>query len=267
MRHNVETSHERFKHRIVVIAVACAMTCACACPILAAANKKTKIEPKEAAAKELRKETQEENPSSPEKEPVPGDKAVSKENESSGGAVTEGVPKKEYRDDDFKPAVEDESTAWMFFKMLLVLALFAGGFYYFYRFVTKKTGVNLFGGEAIRVLSIVPLGQNKFLQIVDLAGRLLVIGVSDGGVSLITEVTDRDEIDRIRILSSRTPPPAKGGGGFHDQIMRQIGRFIERVQGMRRAGRGMSAADHAADMEYLRLQKSRLQKMNGDEDA
>ena len=67
--------------------------------------------------------------------------------------------------------MEEESSAWMFFKMLFVLGIFGGGFYYFYRFVTKKAGISVFGGEAVQVLSVVPIGQNKFLQLVDVAGQ------------------------------------------------------------------------------------------------
>ena len=121
----------------------------------------------------------------------------------------------------------------MFIKMIFVLGIFGGGFYYFYRFVTKKAGIGLFGGEAIKVLSVVPLGQNKFLQVVDLAGKVLVIGVSDNAISLISEITEKDQIDRIRILSNRTPPPTGSVGGFQDYVMKEIGRLIETVREFR----------------------------------
>jgi flagellar protein FliO/FliZ len=241
---------------------------AIASPLDAAATRKNRTEKREAAGEENTVTKEKTNPAA-EKEPEGEGTAPSlKEKHEGGGIKTEGVPSKEYRDDDFKPAVEEESTAWMFIKMLLVLGIFAGGFYYFYRFVTRKTGVNLFGGEAVRVLSVVPLGQNKFLQIVDLAGKLLVIGVSDNSINLITEVTDRDQVDRIRILSMRTPPPERAAGGFQDQVVREIGKIIGRVRDLRRKdrGTGTTAADNAADMEYMRLQKNRLQKMNGVDD-
>jgi flagellar biogenesis protein FliO len=178
---------------------------------------------------------------------------------------TAGVPTKDFKDEDFKPQVEEESSVWMFIKMLLILGMFAGGFYYFYRFVTKKAGVGIFGGEAIKVLSIAPLGQNKYLQVVDLAGKVLVIGVSDNAISLISEITEKDQIDRIRILSARTPPTAPGPGGFQDQIMKEIGKFIGRVRSLKRHDRGSKAVvvDDPADIEYLRRQRNRLKDLNG----
>ena len=134
----------------------------------------------------------------PEKEDgKPGETVKEKEAEKEDAA---GVPSREFKDDDFKPQVEEESSVWMFIKMILILGIFAGGFYYFYRFVTKKAGVSIFGGEAIKVLSVVPLGQNKFLQLIDVAGKVMVIGVSDSTISMISEITEKDQIDRIRIL-------------------------------------------------------------------
>ncbi len=185
----------------------------------------------------------------------------------SGSGEKTGIPTKVYREEDFKPPVEEESYAWSFIKMLLVLALFAVGFYYFYRFVTRKTGVNVFGREAIKVLSVVPLGQNKYLDVIDLAGKVMVIGVSENSINLITEITDRDQIDRIRILSSKAPPRDRGSGGFQENILRQIGRFMGRVHDYKNRDRYKSTAvDYPSDIEYLKRQKDRLRNLNGMDD-
>ncbi|MBN2079392.1 MAG: flagellar biosynthetic protein FliO [Spirochaetes bacterium] len=189
------------------------------------------------------------------------------EAETREGDSDEGVLSKEFTDEDFEPRLEEESAVWMFLKMIIILGLFGAGFYYFYRFVSRKTGVGIFGGDAIRVLSAVPLGQNKYLQVVDLAGKVLVIGVSDNAINLISEITDKDQIDRIRIMSTRTPPPGAAGGGFQEHIMRQFGKFVERVQGARRKGRGpMESSGAPADIDYLRSQRSRLKNLNGYDD-
>ena len=150
--------------------------------------------------------------------------------------------------------------------MLIILGIFGGGMYYFYRFVSKKTGISVFGGEAVRVLSVVPIGQNKFLQLIDVAGRVLLVGVSENNINLITEITEKDQIDRIRILSNRTPHPERGAGGFQDQVMKEIGRIIGRVREYRsRDRRGTGPAEPAQDIEYLRRQRSRLKDLNGDD--
>ncbi len=230
------------------------------CPLDAARGKKNDARQRQAAQAETNKEKGDK------KEAAETEKIVKSDGEEKG--ETEGLPTKDYKDEDFKPAVEEESFLWMFVKMILVLGVLGAGFYYFYRFVTKKTGMTLFGGDAIRVLSVVPLGQNKFLNVVDLAGKVVVVGVSDNNINLITEITEKDQIDRIRILSTRTPPPAAGGGGFQDNILRQIGRLVTKVQTLRhKDGRLKSSGlDHPSDVEYLRQQKSRLRNLNGVDD-
>ena len=229
----------------------------------AAKNKKNEGKAHQAAQSEINQTKEENEKKDTREETLENDKSLKGRAQEKG--ETEGIPTKEYKDDDFKPSVEEESFLWMFIKLILVLGLFAGGFYYFYRFVTKKTGVSIFGGDAIRVLSVVPLGQNKYLNIVDLAGKVVVIGVSDNNINLITEITEKDQIDRIRILSNRTPPAQRGGGGFHDYIIRQIGKIFGRMQEFKnRDGRSKSTAvDHPSDVEYLRQQKIRLKNLNG----
>ncbi len=219
------------------------------------------VKGKKAQAVEEKKEAEKEAGESAKKEAKEPEK---KAGEPAEGEAGEGVLSKEFTDEDFEPRLEEESAVWMFFKMIIILGIFGGGFYYFYRFVSRKTGIGVFGSDAIRVLSAVPLGQNKYLQVVDLAGKVLVIGVSDNGVNLISEITDRDQIDRIRIMSTRKPPPGAAGGGFQEQVMRQIGKFVERVQGARRKGRGtMESSGSPGDIEYLRSQRSRLKDLNG----
>ncbi len=164
-----------------------------------------------------------------------------------------------------KPIEEaGESTGWLIFKTLFVLGNLVGGFYYFFRFVTKKVGIQVLGRDVVRVLSVVPIGQNKSLQVVDLAGRLMVLGVSDNNISLISEIKDKDEIDRIRILSSRSEPVEPGG--FQQYIVKQMGKFLGKNKGSGAVSDGTGGADESEmdRLEYLRRQRERLKKMNGD---
>jgi flagellar protein FliO/FliZ len=161
-----------------------------------------------------------------------------------------------------KPSVEEESYAWLIIKTIIVLGALIGGFYYFFRFVTRKAGIQILGRDVVQVLSIVPLGQNKFLQVVELAGRVLVLGVSENSITLITEVKDRDEIDRIRLQSSKSTPIQPGG--FQEYISKQFGRFLKRDRGKRMA-RGESKVSGNIDMDrmdYLRRQRERLKSLN-----
>jgi flagellar protein FliO/FliZ len=168
-----------------------------------------------------------------------------------------------------RPTVEDESYVWLFFKTLIVLAMLVGGFYYFYRFVTKKTGIQSVGREVIKILSIVPVGQNKFLQVVDLAGRIMVIGVSDSNINLITEIKDKDEIDRIRLLSSKSSPVQPGG--FQEYISKYMSRLFKKETGVNEINENENIRSQYQEIEsdrlgFLRKQRERLKKINGKND-
>ncbi|MBN2400806.1 MAG: flagellar biosynthetic protein FliO [Spirochaetes bacterium] len=165
-----------------------------------------------------------------------------------------------------RPTIEEDSYGWLIFKTVIVLGLLVGGFYYFFRFVTKKTGMHLVGRDVIKILSIVPVGQNKFLQVIDLAGRIMVIAVSDSNISLITEIQDKDEIDRIRLLSSKSSPVQPGG--FQEYISRYISKlFGDKNRDNKPGNFENKYEDTSIDrINYLRKQRARLKKINGNED-
>jgi flagellar biosynthetic protein FliO len=57
--------------------------------------------------------------------------------------------------------------------------------------------------RAIRVIETAPLGGRRFLHLVEAAGKMLLVGSSDGGISLVAEL-DPEKIE--------TPPPPPPGG-------------------------------------------------------
>lgn len=186
----------------------------------------------------------------------------------------ERVPGQGFDERDFGPQVEEESVIWMIFKTLLVLALFVGGFYMFYKFVTQKAGLQVSGHEAIKILSMVPVGPNRTLQLIDVAGKVYLLGISENGISMLTEIKDKEEIDRIRLLSSRSTPVKDLT--FQDFIADQAGWVIDRFNDVKdrineRKSRGSRKAvvqeisAKEFDMSYLDKQKKRLKTIN-DED-
>jgi len=183
-------------------------------------------------------------------------------------ANNNAVPGQGFVEEDFKPQVEEESAAWMIIKTILVLGLFAGGFYMFFKFVTQKAGLNVSGQEAIQILSTVSLGTNKFVQIVDVAGKVFLLGVSDSSINLLTEIKDREDIDRIRLLSSRSTPVQ--GTTFQEFVVGQVGWVIDKINEKRVHGFKRTKVEDISpkefDMSYLNKQKNRLKNINGSDD-
>lgn len=96
-------------------------------------------------------------------------------------------------------------------------------FYFVVRFMKKKNGVVGPGNDLVQVIASVPLMPGKFLQIIDMAGQILVLGVSESGVQFITRVEDGNTSDRIRVWHSRNP-----GGDLPENL---LGKLTDMIRG------------------------------------
>jgi flagellar protein FliO/FliZ len=167
------------------------------------------------------------------------------------------------------PKEEETSYGWLLFQALFVVALIGVGFYFFIRFISKRTGFTRVGGTVVQTLAVTPVGPNKTIQVIDISGRLLVIGVTDNNISLISEVTGKDDIDRIRLQASKSTPVEQHG--FQDFLSEQIGSLVSFI-GKTRKGienkkkiRPRHDEEYLDDdrIDYLREQRERLKRMNG----
>jgi flagellar protein FliO/FliZ len=199
---------------------------------------------------------------------VTADKQTEMKNDAVEESAEEGIPgvtKRDYSEEDFKPAGEEESYAWMVIKTILILAIMVGGFYYFFRFVTKQAGIQVRGQDFVQTLAMVPVGQNKYIQVVDLAGKVLVLGVSDNGINLITEIVNHEEIDRIRVLGSQASVQEQKG--FQEYFKNQIGKVVDKISDKKSAGHheafDMGSGEKDYTLDYLKQQKDRLKNLNG----
>jgi flagellar protein FliO/FliZ len=162
-----------------------------------------------------------------------------------------------------QPQVEEESYVWLIFKTIFVMGVLVAGFYYFFKFITQKVAITAIGQEVITILSVVPLGQNKFLQVVDIAGKVYVLGVSDNTINLITEIKDKDDIDRIRLLSSKSTPPKQGG--FQEYLSTQLGKVLDKMKNPGRPSQRFASEEKTIHDDVLLAYRQRLKKLNGDD--
>ncbi|MDA3901774.1 MAG: flagellar biosynthetic protein FliO [Spirochaetes bacterium] len=143
------------------------------------------------------------------------------------GAVAD-PPVEETLYDYETPIVEETSYGWMIFKALFIIALIVLGFYFFVRYLTRHGAIASSGAGVLSTVAVMPLGTNKQIQVVEVGSRVLVLGVCDSNISLLKEVSDRDEIDRIKLQSSRSVTVQEGG--FQHFLKGQIETFIDFVQ-------------------------------------
>lgn len=79
------------------------------------------------------------------------------------------------------------------FVSLLIVGLYKLG---------RKARLPFFGAEGIvRKIAMEPIGPNQYINVVEIGGKVLVLGMSEKGMTMLTEL-DGDQIDRVRLEHS-----------------------------------------------------------------
>ena len=135
-----------------------------------------------------------------------------------GEAATAEAPDYEYEDPDFNE--NRVSYPMMILRTVAVMGVIIIGVYFLFRVLIKKKSKLVTDSEVIKVLATYPLAANRIIQVVDIGGQVLVLGVSDSSINLITELKDQESIDRIRLISSKEQG---GAGTFKETFMNLLG--------------------------------------------
>lgn len=94
--------------------------------------------------------------------------------------------------------------------------------------------------EGGRILSQLPVGSNRCVMVVELAGRVYVLGVTEHSISFIGEIEDEDEIERLRSRASERAGNIGGGNAGDGVLSRQLGSLetlLSRVPSILKGGR------------------------------
>ncbi|HEY3424491.1 MAG TPA: flagellar biosynthetic protein FliO [Negativicutes bacterium] len=89
------------------------------------------------------------------------------------------------------------STTSYVVSLLITFAVVLGLAYFSARFLGQKMG-KLGNTNDNKVLSNLPLGPNRAVQVIEIAGKFLVIGVTDHTINLLQEITDPEEIEKMK---------------------------------------------------------------------
>lgn len=107
------------------------------------------------------------------------------------------------------------------FQMLTALGIVLGGllvvFYLMKRYL--KRGVGDSKGQLIRVIASQYIGFKKNIALVEVPGTILVVGVSNDRISLLTKIEDSAILASIRQEASGISP------SFADNLQRLTARF------------------------------------------
>jgi flagellar protein FliO/FliZ len=137
-------------------------------------------------------------------------------------------------------------TTWDFVRMVIILAAIIGVIYLLFWLLRRGAGRKIQENDLIRVLGSRSLSGSRALHVVEVGASVYLIGASDGGVELISEITDKESLDSVRLKAAEEKP--QGRRGFA-QVLAEI--FTP-------ARKSLSVND---GIGFLKGQRERLKKL------
>lgn len=92
-------------------------------------------------------------------------------------------------------------------KMVAALAVILGGLLFVFH-IWKKVFQRDVGGtkeKLVRVLANTYIGVKKNISVVEVGGVVLVLGVTNDNISLLTKIEQKDIVDKLRVLEGGKP--------------------------------------------------------------
>ncbi len=118
--------------------------------------------------------------------------------------------------------------------LALVLGLMVAALYVLKKFM-NKTGGGVEGDEFVKIISTRYLGPKSSIVILDVLGRVIVVGVTNQQIAPLAEIEDRESLDRLKTLRSRrAPSPA---------LMDQLTLYKRKLKALSFAGRDHAVPD------------------------
>ncbi len=99
------------------------------------------------------------------------------------------------------------STGGMILMIVFYLALIIGLFLVIIRLIAKRNRLSL-PGRIVRTLGGAPLGRDKSVQVVEIAGAYYILGVGES-IQLVAKIENPDELDAIRQMTQGSEPTAR----------------------------------------------------------
>lgn len=110
----------------------------------------------------------------------------------------------QYQEPKPTTAVSWYSTISYIFSLIITFAFVIGLAYFASRFLGKKLG-GLSASGSSRIINVLSLGTNRAIYTVEIAGKFLVLGVTDHAVTVLQEITDSKEIEKLKVEQVTVP--------------------------------------------------------------
>lgn len=140
-----------------------------------------------------------------------------------------------------------------YIRIIVVLGIVIAIIYGIFLFLKKSLKIKEDTGEGATVIMSQSLGPGKWIQIVFVGGKYLILGITNENINLLCEVTDQKEIERYEIFLNQRK--SEEGHTFKDIIGDFLkSRFNKKVE---------KEFDYENDsIDFLKKQKERLDKID-----
>ncbi|MDH5719114.1 MAG: flagellar biosynthetic protein FliO [Spirochaetia bacterium] len=98
---------------------------------------------------------------------------------------------------------EKISWVWQFIKTLLVLFGLIVFFYFIWKVFLFKRNLPILAANVFKLWHEFPVQPNKSLQIIEVGNKFLILGISEAGIQLVTEISEKSAIDQIKLDCER----------------------------------------------------------------
>jgi flagellar biogenesis protein FliO len=96
-------------------------------------------------------------------------------------------------------------STWDFVRMLLILVGVVLFIYLLFWLLRKGSKKKIQENEIISVLGSRTLSGNRALHLVEVGSSVFLVGSSEGGVQLISEITEKESLDSVRLKAAEQP--------------------------------------------------------------
>ena len=112
-------------------------------------------------------------------------------------------------------------------KMVSALGIVLGGMFIIFYFGKRFMNRNSSGSnqKLINILASQYVGVKKSISLVEVPGAVLVLGISNDAIRLLTKIEDQETIEKIR------QPEADHNASFSDHLNRITSRFMTTKSG------------------------------------
>jgi flagellar biosynthetic protein FliO len=154
---------------------------------------------------------------------------------ASSGAPASSAAAKPYLSDYQDPQPQSEpnsilTVVGLIVKLGLVIGLIYG-ITLALRYFGKRGRQAFLGSSAINILEKTPLAQNRELYLIDVADKVLLLGATSNGISVLTEFTDAATIEELR----NKPQPSLPSAEPFLSYLKNVGNEVANVTPLRPA--------------------------------